>query len=108
MVIAVRFNLELKQYDMVNIFINTQLKDIIYIRIPPGYKSLKKILRLNVEITAQLPCSYSTLGCCSLVDLLPWECCRLHYSKVQSPQPQGVGVVVQGRAAKPPGPTGTH
>jgi len=28
--------------------------------------------------------------------VLPWEYCRLHYGKVQSPQPQGVGVVVQG------------
>jgi len=54
-----------------------------------------------VENTAQLPCSYSTLGCCSLVDLLPWECCRLHYGKVQSPQLQGDGIVVQGGCQAP-------
>jgi len=42
----------------------------------------KNIIDLFVEITAQLPCSYSTLGCYSLVDLLPWECCRLYYGKV--------------------------
>jgi len=33
---------------------------------------------------------------CSLVDLLPWECCRPYYGKVQSLQPRGVVVVVQG------------
>jgi len=52
MAIAARFNLELKQYDAINAFVNAQLED-------------------TVEITAQMPCSYSTLGCCSLVDLLP-------------------------------------
>ena len=51
---------------------------------------------LIVDITAQLPCSYSAFGCYSLVDLLPWECCQLHYNKVQSPQPRGVVIVVQG------------
>ena len=47
MAIAARFNLELKQYDAVNVFVNTQLEDTIYIRMPPDYKSPKKILRLN-------------------------------------------------------------
>jgi len=68
---------------------------------------LNRFVMIVVEITAQLPCSYSTLGCCSLVDLLPWECCQLHYGKVQSPQLRELVLWFRG-AAKPPGPTGTH
>ena len=44
MAIVARFNLELKQYDAVNTFINTQLEDTIYIQMPPGYKNPGKIL----------------------------------------------------------------
>jgi len=47
MAIAARFNLELKQYDVVNAFINPQLEDIIYMRIPSGHKNPKKILQLQ-------------------------------------------------------------
>jgi len=47
MAIAARFNLELKQYDAVNAFINAQLEDTIYIRMPPGHKNPGKILRLQ-------------------------------------------------------------
>ena len=71
------------------------------------FRNFRLSLLLIIEITAQLPYSYNTLGCCSLVNLLPRKYCRLHYSKVQSPQPRGVSIMVQG-ATKPPGPTGTH
>ena len=47
MAIAARFNLELKQYDAVNAFVNAQLEDTIYMRMPPGYKNPGKILRLQ-------------------------------------------------------------
>jgi len=47
MAIAARFNLKLKQYNVVNAFINAQLEDIIYMRIPSGHKNPKKILQLQ-------------------------------------------------------------
>jgi len=47
MAITVRFNLELKQYDVVNAFVNAQLEDTIYIRMPPGHKNPGKILQLQ-------------------------------------------------------------
>ena len=46
MVIAIRFNFKIFQYDAVNAFINTLLNKMIYIRIPIGYKEKRKILYL--------------------------------------------------------------
>jgi len=50
MAIAARFNLELKQYDAVNAFINAQLEDTIYMRMPPGHKNPGKILQLQTAL----------------------------------------------------------
>ena len=47
MAIAARFDLELIQYDAVNAFVNAVLKDTIYMRMPTGYRSPGKILRLK-------------------------------------------------------------
>jgi hypothetical protein len=46
--IAARFDLELKQYDAVNAFINASLDDVVYIRMPPGKRSDgRKVLLLK-------------------------------------------------------------
>ena len=79
------------QFITLKFFNNTlkRLKNYLYFeknKLIKVYKNEKLVVGA-VEITAQMPCSYSTLRCCSLVDLLPWECCRLHYGEVQSPQP---------------------
>ena len=47
MAIAARFDLELKQYDAINAFVNAPLKDTVYMRKPPGYKGPSKVLRLR-------------------------------------------------------------
>ncbi|EED13613.1 conserved hypothetical protein [Talaromyces stipitatus ATCC 10500] len=47
MAIAARFNLELKQYDAVNAFVNAILDEEIFMRMAPGYRESGKIYRLN-------------------------------------------------------------
>ena len=47
MAIAARFDLDLTQYDAVNAFVNARLEDTVYMRMPTGYRSPGKILRLN-------------------------------------------------------------
>jgi hypothetical protein len=47
MAIAARFDLELKQYDAVNAFVNASLEDIVYMQMPPGYKNAGRVLRLK-------------------------------------------------------------
>jgi hypothetical protein len=47
MAIAARFDLELIQYDAVNVFVNAKLEDTVFMQMPPGYKTPGKILRLN-------------------------------------------------------------
>ena len=44
--IATRFNLKILQYNAVNVFVNTPLNKIIYIRILMGYQEKGKILYL--------------------------------------------------------------
>jgi Reverse transcriptase (RNA-dependent DNA polymerase) len=46
MAIAARFDLELIQYDAVNAFVNADLKQNIYMRMPPGYRKAGLILKL--------------------------------------------------------------
>ncbi|EEA18571.1 hypothetical protein PMAA_008590 [Talaromyces marneffei ATCC 18224] len=45
--IAARFDLELKQYNAVNAFVNAKLDEEIFMRIAPGYREPGKIYRLN-------------------------------------------------------------
>ncbi|KAE8551356.1 hypothetical protein EYB25_005241 [Talaromyces marneffei] len=47
MAIAARFDLELKQYDAVNAFVNAKLDEEIFMRMAPGYREPSKIYRLN-------------------------------------------------------------
>ena len=37
LIIIIKFNLKLHQYDVINTFIYTKLNKVIYIRIPLGY-----------------------------------------------------------------------
>ena len=46
MAIAARFDLELLQYDAVNAFVNADLKQDIYMRMPPGFRKTGLILKL--------------------------------------------------------------
>ena len=47
MAIAARFDLELLQYDVVNAFVNAELKQDVYMRMPPGYRRPGRILKLQ-------------------------------------------------------------
>jgi hypothetical protein len=47
MAIAARFDLELLQYDVVNAFVNAELKQDVYMRMPPGYRRPGLILKLQ-------------------------------------------------------------
>ncbi|KAJ3554331.1 hypothetical protein NPX13_g10642 [Xylaria arbuscula] len=47
MAIAAKFDLELKQYDAVNAFVNAKLDKEIYIKMPPGYRKSGTVLRLQ-------------------------------------------------------------
>jgi len=47
MAITARFDLELIQYNAVNAFINAILENTIYIKMPTGYRTSRKILRLK-------------------------------------------------------------
>jgi len=45
--IANRFDLELKQYDAVNAFVNAPLDEVVYMRLPPGRRRSDKVLLLK-------------------------------------------------------------
>jgi hypothetical protein len=47
MAIAARFDLELLQYDVVNAFVNAELKQDVYMRMPGGYRKPGLILKLQ-------------------------------------------------------------
>jgi hypothetical protein len=47
MAIAARFDLELIQYDVVNAFVNADLNQEVYMRMPPGYRMAGMILQLQ-------------------------------------------------------------
>ncbi|KAJ3558539.1 hypothetical protein NPX13_g9684 [Xylaria arbuscula] len=55
MAIAAKFDLELKQYDAVNAFVNAKLDKEIYIRMPPGYRKSG----LGYSPVPHKPCCYS-------------------------------------------------
>src|SRR6185312_3397281 len=46
-VIAARFDLKMLQYDAVNAFVNTKLNEEVYIKLPPGHRRIRIIIRLN-------------------------------------------------------------
>jgi hypothetical protein len=47
MAIAAEHDLELEQMDAVNAFVNCELDETVYMRMPPGYEKYGKILRLR-------------------------------------------------------------
>ena len=47
MALSARFDLELIQYDAVNAFVNAQLNEEVYMRMPPGHRRQGTVLRLN-------------------------------------------------------------
>ncbi|KAJ8131105.1 hypothetical protein O1611_g2520 [Lasiodiplodia mahajangana] len=47
MAIAAKFDLELKQYDAANAFVNATLDKEIYMKMPPGYRKSGTLLRLQ-------------------------------------------------------------
>ncbi|KAL2137577.1 hypothetical protein VTI28DRAFT_8991 [Corynascus sepedonium] len=47
MAIAARFDLELLQYDAVNAFVNANLDEDVFMRMPPGHRRHGTILKLN-------------------------------------------------------------
>ena len=47
MAIAARFNLELLQFDAVNAFVNADLDEDVFMRMPPGHRRFGTILKLN-------------------------------------------------------------
>lgn len=47
MAIAAKFDLELKQYDAVNAFVNAKLTKEVYMRMPPGYRKPETVVQLQ-------------------------------------------------------------
>jgi hypothetical protein len=47
MAIAAKFDLELIQFDVVNAFVNAVLPNPVFMTLPPSYRTLGKVLRLN-------------------------------------------------------------
>lgn len=47
MAIAARFDLELLQYDAVNAFVNADLDEDVYMRMPPGYRKAGNVLHIK-------------------------------------------------------------
>ena len=45
--IAAHFDLELLQYDAVNVFVNAKLEEDVFMKMPPGYRRNGTILKLN-------------------------------------------------------------
>ena len=45
--IAARFDLELIQYDAVNAFVNAELEEDVFMKMPPGHRRTRTILKLN-------------------------------------------------------------
>jgi hypothetical protein len=47
MAITARFDLETRQLDAINAFVNCDLDEIVYIRLLPGFKKPEKVLLLR-------------------------------------------------------------
>lgn len=47
MAIAARFDLELKQYDAVNAFVNANLDEDVFMKMPPGHRRVGTVLKLK-------------------------------------------------------------
>ena len=48
--IAARFDLELVQYDAVNAFVNAELEEDVFMKMPPGHRRTGTILKLNMAL----------------------------------------------------------
>ena len=44
--IAAKFDFELKQYDVINAFVNAKLTKDVYMQMPPGYKKPDIMVKL--------------------------------------------------------------
>ncbi|KAF7566825.1 hypothetical protein PtrM4_151450 [Pyrenophora tritici-repentis] len=64
--IAARFDLELKQYDVSNAFVNADIDRTVYMRMPPGYRKQGTILQLNKALNRVLASSHEP--CCMIRD----------------------------------------
>ena len=47
MAISARFDLELLQYDAVNAFVNAELDEEVFMKMPPGYRTTGRVLKLR-------------------------------------------------------------
>jgi hypothetical protein len=45
--IAARYDLELLQYDAVNAFVNAELDEEVFMKMPPGHRKARTILKLR-------------------------------------------------------------
>jgi hypothetical protein len=60
MAIATRFDLDLFQYDVANAFVNADLNEEIYMRMPPGYRTPDTVVA--EESLVQTPAGSATLA----------------------------------------------
>jgi hypothetical protein len=47
MAMTARFDLETRQLDAINAFVNCDLDEVVYIRLPPGFEKPRKVLLLR-------------------------------------------------------------
>ena len=47
MAMAAYFDLETRQMDAINAFVNCDLDEVVYMRLPPGFEKPGKVLLLN-------------------------------------------------------------
>ena len=86
--IAARFDLELLQYDAVNAFVNADLDENVFMRLPPGHRKFGKILILNKALFGlrKSPILWQKLFTRALQDIgfkpIPHETCCLTYDGI--------------------------
>jgi Reverse transcriptase (RNA-dependent DNA polymerase)/GAG-pre-integrase domain len=86
--IAARFDLELLQYDAVNAFVNADLDENVFMRLPPGHRKSGKILILNKALFGlrKSPILWQKLLTKALQDIgfkpIPHETCCLTYDGI--------------------------
>ena len=85
---AARFDLELLQYDAVNAFVNADLDENVFMRLPPGHRKSGKILILNKALFGlrKSPILWQKLFTKALQDIgfkpIPHETCCLTYDGI--------------------------